>query len=311
MCAALGSSDGKLEITLGTEDRSRRSVELDLWPTKDAVTAMLEGQLEAAAAVQSQIESIARAADEAAERLTDSTGRLVYVGAGTSGRLAALDGIELQPTFGWSGERLIYEIAGGPDALSRSVEGAEDDEDSGRELVRSARLDKDDVVIGVAASGTTPFTVAAIREAGVVGALTIGLASNADTPLLLAARHPIFLDTGPELVAGSTRMKAGTAQKIALNLLSTTIMLRLGRIHDDLMVDMRVSNRKLRSRAIGMVAEISGVDAVQAEAALDQAQNSIKTATLIAMGIDHRKACELLAASRGNLREAIIASREG
>lgn len=296
---------------MGTDETSRRSAELDLWPTVDAVSAMFEGQIEAAAAVQSQIDAIARAADEAAERLKDSTGRLVYVGAGTSGRLAALDGIELEPTFGWSRDRLIYGIAGGVDALSGSVEGAEDDEDSGRELVRSADLDKDDVVIGVAASGTTPFTVAAVREAGVVGSLTIGLASNTDTPLLLAAKHPIFLDTGPEFVAGSTRMKAGTAQKIALNILSTAIMLRLGRIHDGLMVDMRVSNRKLRSRAIAMVAEISGVDAAQAEAALDQAQNNIKLATLVAMGIDHRRAGELLAASRGNLREAIIGSKEG
>jgi N-acetylmuramic acid 6-phosphate etherase len=295
---------------LGTEETNRRSAELDLWPTVDAVSAMFEGQLEAAAAVQSQIAAIARAADEAAERLKDSTGRLVYVGAGTSGRLAALDGIELEPTFGWSRDRLIYGLAGGADALSGSVEGAEDEEDSGRELVRSARLDKDDVVIGVAASGTTPFTVAAVREATDAGALTIGLASNLDTPLLAAAKHPILLDTGPEFVAGSTRMKAGTAQKIALNILSTAIMLRLGRIHDGLMVDMRVSNRKLRSRAIAMVAEISGVDAAQAEAALDQAQNNIKLATLVAMGIDHPRASELLAASGGNLREAIIASKE-
>lgn len=271
---------------------------------------MLEGQLAAPLAVQSQIERIARAAEEAAETLRDSDGRLVYVGAGTSGRLAVLDGTELEPTFGWSRDRLIHGIAGGLAALSGSVEGAEDDEESGRELVRSAKVGRNDVMIAVSASGTTPFTVAAVREASAAGALTIGLANNAGTPLLLAAKHPILLDTGVELVAGSTRMKAGTAQKVALNLLSTTIMLKLGRIHDGLMVDMRVSNRKLRSRAIRIVAAISGIDPPEAEAALDLAQNNIKIATLVAMGMQAHEASEVLAASRNNLRAAMAAWRE-
>jgi N-acetylmuramic acid 6-phosphate etherase len=278
---------------------------LDLLPTADVVAAMFQGQLAAAAAVESQIEPIARAAEEAAERLEHPAGRLVYVGAGTSGRLAVLDGAELAPTFGWSPDRIVYGIAGGLDALSRSIENAEDDEDSARELVRSARLTEHDVVIGVAASGTTPFTVAAVREAAAAGALTIGLSSNAATPLLLAARHPILLDTGAELVSGSTRMKAGTAQKIALNLLSTAIMTRLGRVYGGLMVDMRVSNRKLRARAIGIVAEISGVDPRDAEAALDLAQNNIKLAALVAIGMSAEEAAKLLAASGNNLRVAL------
>jgi N-acetylmuramic acid 6-phosphate etherase len=171
--------------------------------------------------------------------------------------------------------------------------------------VKSAGLNRDDVVIGVSASGTTPFTLAAVREASALGALTIALASHAGSPLLLAAKHPIFLDTGDELLSGSTRMKAGTAQKIVLSLLSTTIMLRLGRIHDRLMVDMRVSNRKLRKRAIGIVAEISGVDQRAAEAALDLAHDNIKIATLVAMGMSTGEAAELLAESRNNLRAAI------
>jgi len=295
---------------MGTEDASRSYAGLDLWPTTDVVAAMCEGQLDAAAAVQSQVEAIARAADEAAERLQHPSGRLVYVGAGTSGRLAVLDGVELEPTFGWSRDRMIFGIAGGLDALAGSVEGAEDDEDSAHALVRSADLDRNDVVIGVAASGTTPFTVAAVREASAAGALTVGIASNANTPLLLAAKHPIFLDTGTELVAGSTRMKAGTAQKIALNLLSTAIMVRLGRVHDGLMVDMRVSNRKLRTRAIGIVAEIAEVDREAAEGALDVAQNNIKLASLIAAGASPEKAGELLAVSGNNLRAALAAWRE-
>jgi N-acetylmuramic acid 6-phosphate etherase len=272
---------------------------------------MLQGQLEAVAAVRPQIGAIANAADEAAKRLRHASGRLVYVGAGTSARLAALDGVELEPTFGWSRDRLIIGIAGGLDALASSVEGAEDDEEAARELVRSAGLDRSDVMIAVAASGTTPFSVAAVREASATGALTIGISSNAHTPLLLAADHPILLDTGPEVLAGSTRMKAGTAQKIALNLLSTAIMIRLGHVHDGLMVDMRVSNRKLRTRAIGIVAHIAGVDPQAAEAALDEAENDIKLASLIASGVERDQARALLAAYENNLRSALAAARDG
>ena len=292
-----------------TEGTSRRSEGLDILPTADAVSRMFEGQLEAAAAVRSQISGLATAAEDAAERLRNSLGRLVYIGAGTSGRLAVLDGAELEPTFGWSRERLVYGLAGGMRALSGSVENAEDDEDAAREFVRSAALNRDDVVIGVSASGTTPYTVSAMREASALGALTIGIASNSGAPLLLAVEHRILLETGPELVSGSTRMKAGTAQKIALNLLSTAIMLRLGRIYDGLMVDMRISNRKLRARAIGIVAQISGAGEKDAESALDLAQDDIKVAVLVAMGLEHEKAIELLAASRGNLRNAIQSVR--
>lgn len=295
---------------MSTEGTKRKYSGLDLWPTADAVMAMFEGQLAAAGAVEDQVTGLARAAEEAAERLRQSNGRLVYVGAGTSGRLAVLDGVELEPTFGWSRKRLIYAIAGGLDALSGSVENAEDDEDAARELVRSSELTRNDVVIGVSASGTTPYTVAAVREASAAGALTIALSSNAGSPLLSAAAHAIFLDTGDEVVTGSTRMKAGTAQKIALNLLSSAIMIRLGRVYDSLMVDMRVSNRKLRARAITIVAEISGVDAQKAESALDLAASNIKLAVLLAIGISHDEAGNLLARSGGNLREAIIAWRK-
>lgn len=296
---------------LSTERTSRRYSGLDLWPTSDAMLAMFEGQLAAAAAVKDQVETLARAAEEAADRLKGSDGRLVYVGAGTSGRLAVLDGVELVPTYGWSRERLVYAIAGGMDALSGSVENAEDNEKAGEELVRSADLDGNDVVIGVSASGTTPYTVAAVRDARSLGALTIAISSSAGSPLLDAAAHRIFLDTGDELVTGSTRMKAGTAQKIALNLLSTGIMLRLGRVYDSLMVDMRVSNKKLRARAVGIVATISGADSAAAKIALELAQNDIKLAVLLAMGMSRDEAAGLLATSDGNLRTAIAAFGHG
>lgn len=296
---------------MATEGTSRRYSGLDLWPITDAVMVMFEGQLAAAAAVKDQVGALATAAEEAAERLRQSSGRLVYVGAGTSGRLAVLDGVELEPTFGWSRDRLIYAIAGGMDALKGSVENAEDDEEGARELVRSAKLNGNDVVIGVSASGTTPYTLAAVCEARTAGALTIALSSNAGSPLLASAAHAIFLDTGDELVTGSTRMQAGTAQKIALNLLSTSIMIRLGRVYDSLMVDMRVSNRKLRARAIAIVAEISGSDAREAESALDLAKSNIKLATLLAMGMGRDVASQLLAESGDNLRAAIAAWRSG
>lgn len=294
---------------MSTERTSNRFAELDLWTTADIAMAIFEGQVAAAEVLQSQIEPLARAATEAAQRLEHPAGRLVYAGAGTSGRLAVLDGAELQPTFGWSQDRLVYIVAGGLDSLSRSVENAEDDEKGADGLIRSAKLGQHDVVVGVSASGTTPFTVAAIREASAAGALTVGLASTARSALLLASDHPILLNTGAELVAGSTRMKAGTAQKIALNILSTTIMIALGRVYRDLMVDMRVSNKKLRRRAIDIVAEISGVDKGEAETALDLTQNDIKIATLVAMGIGAEEAAALLAGSRGNLRTAISALR--
>lgn len=284
---------------------NQRIGDLDAWPTSEAVMAMFEGQLAAAAVVGSQVEAVARAAEEGAGRLRKSSGRIVYVGAGTSGRLAVLDGVELGPTFGWASERLLYGLAGGTDALIRSIENAEDDVESSRDFVASAKLGRSDVVIGVSASGSTPFTLAAIREASSTGALTIAISSNADAPLLLAAEHAILLDTGAELVSGSTRMKAGTAQKVALSLLSTAMMLRLGRVYKGLMVDMRASNSKLRSRAVSTVAEISGVDAPAAQTALDRAGGDIKLASLVAMGIDIQSAKDCLANCGNDLRVAI------
>lgn len=283
---------------MSTELISPRYADLDLWPTSEAVAAMLEGQLRAAAAAQPAAAAIAAAADAAAARL-GSKGRLIYAGAGTSGRLAVLDGVELGPTYDW--DRTVYALAGGMGALLESVEGAEDDEAAGAAAIREAGATADDVAIGVAASGRTPYTVAALRAAAEAGALTIGMAGNAGSPLLESCDHPILLLTGAEVVAGSTRMNAGTAQKIALNALSTAIMLRLGRIHAGLMVDMRASNAKLRARAAGIVARIGETDLAAAEAALDAAGGSIKRAVLIARGVDPGA----LERAAGNLRKAL------
>jgi N-acetylmuramic acid 6-phosphate etherase len=296
---------------VSTEAISTRFADLDIRPTEEAVSVMLEEQLAAAAAVQSQAAAIAKAAEDAAARLHDPKSRLIYVGAGTSGRLAVLDGVELGPTFDWNEDRLAYLLAGGREALLTSVEGAEDDTVAAEAAMRDLAPTAGDVVIAVAASGRTAYTLAAVRIAAAAGALTVGIASNAGTPLLEAVDHPIFADTGSEVVAGSTRMKAGTAQKIALNTFSTAVMMRLGRVYKGLMIDMRVTNRKLRGRAIQMICEVAEVDSATAEAALERADANIKLAVLITMGESPETGAALLEEVGGNLRAAIEQQRSG
>jgi N-acetylmuramic acid 6-phosphate etherase len=295
---------------LRTESVDQRFADLDAWPLDMALEAMWEGQMAAVAAIRPALPALTRAAEAAAAAL-GTTGRLVYVGAGTSGRVAVQDGAELPPTFDWPMERLLFLMAGGDGALLRSVEGAEDDAAVGSARIAAADVGSSDVVIGVAASGTTPFTVAALERATSAGALTIGIASNPLTPLLEHARHPILLASGSELIAGSTRMKAGTAQKIALNLISSGVMLRLGRVYRGMMVNMRVSNAKLGRRAEAMVARIARCDLPKAARALVDANKDVKLASLLAMGVERGRAASALARSGGNLRLALEECRDG
>ncbi|KTF68879.1 N-acetylmuramic acid 6-phosphate etherase [Sphingomonas sp. HT-1] len=290
---------------MGTEAIDPSYEDIDQWPTPLAVAAMVEGQMAAIASLRALTGPIAAAAEAAAQRL-GQRGRLVYVGAGTSGRVAVQDGVELYPTFNWPQARLHFIMAGGLVALTEAVEGAEDDAEAGAQAIRDARLTAEDVVFGLAASGRTPYTVAALRMARAAGALTIGIANNPDTPLLDAVEHPLFADTGAEIVAGSTRMKAGTAQKAILNLLSTAIMLRRGLVYRGRMVNMRMSNAKLLARGRQMVADLAGVDLDLAGEALDRADHDIKAAVLIAMGADLATVKAALAANP-NLRDAIKA----
>lgn len=287
-----------------TEALDPRYRDLDVWPTELAVEAMLEGQMAAIAALQSQTALIAKAADAAAQRL-GTAGRLVFVGAGTSGRLAVQDGAELWPTYGWPMERMVFLMAGGVGALTEAYEGAEDDVEAGRAEIDNAGIGAADVVIGVAASGRTPFTLAAIEQARAAGALTIAIANNAGSVLLDAAEHPICAVTGSEIVAGSTRMKAGTAQKAMLNLLSTAIMIRRGLVYEGRMVAMRISNAKLLQRGRGMVQDIAEVDAEAAARALDAAGNEIRLAVLVARGCSVAEGEALLDISGGDLRKAL------
>ena len=287
-----------------TEQTSARHRGIETWPSGQVLRALLESQAAGIASLEQALPAIEGAALAAAERLGRG-GRLVYVGAGTSGRIAIQDGAELAPTFGWPGERLALLMAGGDDALVIAVEGAEDDAQAGRQAAMTLGLGPEDVVVGVAASGGTPYTCACVAAARAASALTIGVANVAGSALLAAAEHPILLATGAEIIAGSTRLKAGTAQKAALNLFSTLTMMRLGRTHDGMMVDMRPSNAKLRRRAVRMVQDIAGCDAGQAEQALARCGQHVKTAALVARGLEPEAARTLLAAHGGQLRAAL------
>ncbi len=295
---------------MATETVSKRYVDIDDWSTRNAVEAMFEGQLSAVAAVRPALPAIAEAADAAAARLA-AGGRLVYAGAGTSGRIAVQDGVELGPTFGWPADRLAYALAGGFGALSKSAELAEDDGDAARRDLDDIAMRESDVLVGVAASGRTPYTVAAVERANAVGALTIGVSNNGGAPLLAAAQIGICAETGSEVIAGSTRMKAGTAQKAILNILSTAIMIRCGRVYKGLMVDMVISNEKLQARAVAMIERLAAVDRSRAEAALEAAGGDIKAGVLCALGATPDEALALLEENRNILRDALAAQARG
>jgi N-acetylmuramic acid 6-phosphate etherase len=268
------------------------------------IEAMYEGQLAACAAVRPALTAINAAVDDAVSAL-ERGGRLVYVGAGTSGRIAVQDGTELPPTYNWPRDRLLFVVAGGMQALVQSVEGAEDHEAKGAEAIAEAKVDQDDVVVAVAASGTTPFTVGALRAAGARGAVAIAVANNPGVPLFDIARHRILIETGTEVLAGSTRMQAGTAQKIVLNLFSTAVMVKLGRVYRGLMVSMQASNAKLLRRAEIIVSQIVGCDAKNAAQFVQRAEGDVKVAILLGLGWDQTDAVEALLKHQGNLRSVI------
>jgi N-acetylmuramic acid 6-phosphate etherase len=296
---------------MSTERPSPRYAEIDSWEPSDALEAMIDGQFAAVAAVRAARTAIEQAAKGMEARLR-YRGRLIYVGAGTSGRLAAQDGAELMPTFSWPRERLVLIMAGGEPAFTQSIEGAEDQVDQGIHLMRQHEADSRDVLIAVAASGTTPFTLACLREAKRSGALTVGIANNRGTPLLKESDHPIWLDTGSEPIAGSTRLVAGTAQKITLNLLSSLLMILLGRVYDGLMVDVQATNEKLLRRSEDMVMRLAGCTRDEARDALGRARGSVKLAILLSRGCDLDTATALLDRAGGHLRKALaLVGRRG
>lgn len=289
---------------MSTERSSPRYSSIDVWDAEDIAETIVESQFVAVAAVYAVRKQIASAAVAMQARLQDR-GRLIYAGAGTSGRLAVQDGAELAPTFGWPDDRLLLLIAGGEEALFRSVEGAEDDAEGGTRLVAQHAVTAEDVLIAVAASGTTRFTLACLREAKRRGALTLGIANNGPSPILDEADHPIFLNTGSEPIAGSTRLKAGTAQKVALNTLSTLLMTLLGKVYRGLMVDVRAVNEKLVKRSEDMLIQLTGRSRDDVRNALSRANGSVKIAVMLLHGCDVETAKQLLSAAGDRLGAAL------
>ncbi|WP_255948778.1 N-acetylmuramic acid 6-phosphate etherase [Streptomyces odontomachi] len=291
--------------TLTTEAFRDDLAEIDRLPTKEIARIMNGEDSSVPAAVARQLPRIAAAIDAAAQRMAGG-GRLIYTGAGTAGRLGVLDASECPPTFNTDPSEVVGIIAGGPGALVTSVEGAEDSAELAAQDLDERSLTGADVVVGISASGRTPYAVGAVRHARDRGALTIGLSCNADSPLAAAADHGIEVVVGPELISGSTRLKAGTAQKLVLNMISTITMIRLGKTYGNLMVDVRASNDKLRARSRRIVAQATGAPDETIENALLAADGEVKQAILMILAdVDARTAADLLDRSRGRLREAL------
>lgn len=296
---------------LATEGRRDDLSGIDRMGTETIVRTMNAEDATVAPAVGAAAPAIAAAVDAMAERLARG-GRLIYVGAGTAGRLGVLDASECPPTFNTDPEQVIGLIAGGPSAISNAVEGAEDDTQAAAADLDALRLTREDTVVGISASGRTPYSVAAVRHAAERGALTIGVSANPGSPLGAAATHPIEIDTGPELIAGSTRLKAGTAQKLVLNTLSTVAMIRMGKTYGNLMVDLRSTNDKLRARSHRIVEMATGADDDEVARALTATGGDVKTAILTILGgVGADEAARLLGACGGRLRDAVESAASG
>lgn len=288
-----------------TEQRHREAVGLDLRSDADILGLLARGQVAAAAAVEGASESISRAAGLTARAIAGG-GRLIYAAAGSSGFMALADALELPGTFGIAREKIVVLLAGGEEAKVNMRGGPEDDAEAARAAVAALHPGPRDCLIAVTASGNTPYPVAAAETARAAGAMTVGIANNRGAKLFQTVDVGICLETPPEVIAGSTRMGAGTAQKIALNMLSTLMAIRLGHVHDGLMVNVIADNEKLQARARSIVASIAGVDEARADAALSASGGGVKAAILIALGAaDLAAAAALLDRHRGQLRPAM------
>lgn len=292
---------------LATERARPDLADLDQWSTRAIVDLVTAEDAAVVAAVRAEAGRIAAVADLAVARL-ERGGRMIYGGAGTAGRLAVLDATELAPTYGIGTDRVVALLAGGPAAMTRAVEGAEDDTGAARADLAALGPGPDDLVVAISASGRTPYARALLVAARAAGAATASVANNPDSPIAGLADVAVTLDTGPEIVAGSTRMKAGTSQKMLLTALSTAVMVRLGKVHRNLMVDVAATNVKLRVRAERIVAEATGAGPDAVRAALDDAGGHAKTAIVALLaGVDARAAGSLLDAAGGRVSAAVAA----
>ena len=288
---------------LVTEQHRPDLADLDLRDTTDLVTLMAEDQRAVVDAIVSERERIATAIDAVVGRMGRG-GRLIYVGAGTAGRMGVLDAVECPPTF--NTDQIVGVMAGSSAALDTAREGAEDDRDAGAADLAAVGVSADDVVAGITASGRTPYTIGAIRHSRDVGAATVGISSNPNAELSRYVDHPIEVVTGPEVIAGSTRLKAGTAQKVVLNIISTIAMVRIGKTFGNLMVDLRATNAKLRDRARRIVADATGASPSSASTALEAASGDVKIAIVMLLtGADTAAAARLIAGNGGVVRAAL------
>ncbi len=290
---------------LATEASDPRYAELDLMSVAELAQTMNDADATVPGAVQRALPEIVPAIEATAARMARG-GRLVYVGAGTPGRIGVVDASECPPTFSTPPELVFAIMAGGPGAIVNPVEGAEDDAEAGAGAIDEAGIGPLDTVIGIASSGRTPYVVAAIRRARERGALTVGLSCNTGTVLSAAAEHGIEVEVGPEVLSGSTRLKSGTAQKLVLNMFSTIVMVRNGKAYGNLMVDVKATNHKLRERATRMVQSIADVDRDAAVGALESAGYDVKIASImLRRGEDLAAATARITAAEGRLRAAL------
>lgn len=292
---------------LKTETPSSQHPDLDLYELPQLISAFVEDQLEAVAAVRAAGPQLALAVAAALPRI-QAGGRLVYAGAGTSGRLGLLDSVELYPTFSWPRERAVALMAGGRDAMFVAVEGAEDDREQGARDLQAVVIGPNDVLLALAASGGTPYVLGALEAARAAGALTIAFANNTQAPVTAAAEIGITLDTGPEVISGSTRLKAGSAQKMALNTFSSSLMVKLNKVYGNLMVDLKATNAKLLRRAVALTMRASGAEEAQARAVLERCDFHVKVAVVaLRRQISVDAARQLLDRAQGSVRQALNA----
>ena len=291
--------------TLRTEQPHPEHPGLDRYDTATLVDAFVADQAQAAWAVRAAAAQLAQAVDAAVPRL-QAGGRIVYVGAGTSGRLGVLDAVELFPTFSWPRDRAPALLAGGQGAMFLAVEGAEDRAEQGAADLQALQPTPHDTVLLLAASGTTPYALGAAQAARAAGALTVGIVNNPGAPLAAACDIGVVLDTGPEVISGSTRLKAGTAQKIALNSFSSSVMVRLHKVYGNLMVDLRASNAKLVARALRLTVRATGASEADAQAALAACGSQVKVAiVMLQAGVDAATAQARLDTAQGSVHGAL------
>jgi N-acetylmuramic acid 6-phosphate etherase len=307
----LRGSRKKLDLsTLATERPNPASVNLDRKSPLEIARIINSEDAKVAGAVKKALPQIARAIDAIASAF-ERGGRLIYVGTGTSGRMGALDSAECPPTFHTDPRMVQYIIAGGPKALGKAVEADEDSRQSGTREIAKRKPGKNDVVVGIAASGRTPFTIAALEYAGRQGAKTVAVTCNRSSELEQAADIAIVVEVGPEVVSGSTRMKAGTAQKMVLNMLTTGAMTRMGYVYGNLMVHVKLKNSKLAERGVTILQKAARIPRKEAELALKAARNSVPTAMVMLQSDVNRTTAEkVLKSAHGHVRHAIAAAKQ-